>query len=149
VTETEAPAVDLDAWDGASAARERIQAIWREAKVQNPVVLTGDLHRAVAVDLPADWRDPTSPCVGVEFLATSISSGGDGTATMANAPTLYGNNPHLKCINELRGYHRHTVTPKSWQADFRVVERISTPGLPVTTVKSLAVEAGRPGLVDA
>ncbi len=149
VTETAAPAVDLDAWDGATAARERMLKLWREARVTNPVVLTGDLHRGVALDLHADWRDPSSPCLGVEFLATSIASGGDGVATMPNGPTMYANNPHLKYINELRGYHRHTVTPQHWQADFRVVERISTPGLPVTTVKSLAVEAGRPGLVDA
>ena len=149
VPDAEGPAVDLDAWDGASAARERIMAMWRDAGVRNPVVLTGDVHRGLALELRADWRDSSSPCLGVEFLATSIASGGDGTAAVSNARKLYADNPHLKFIDELRGYHRHTVTPRHWQADFRVVERISTPGLPLTTVKSLAVEAGKPGLVDA
>jgi len=149
IADAEGPAVDLDAWDGASAARDRIMAMWRDARVQNPVVLTGDVHRGLALDLRADWRDPSSPCLGVEFVATSIASGGDGNAALSNAEKLYANNPHLKYIDELRGYHRHTVTPRHWQADFRVVERISTPGLPVTTVKSFAVEAGKPGIVAA
>jgi alkaline phosphatase D len=149
VADADGPAVDLDAWDGASAARDRVMAMWRDAKVQNPVVLSGDVHRGLALDLRADWRDPASPCLGVEFLGTSISSGGDGNAETTNMQKLYAENPHLKFLNELRGYHRHTVTPRQWRADFRVVERISTPGLPVTTARSFVVEAGRPGLVDA
>jgi alkaline phosphatase D len=149
VTETEAPAVDLDAWDGASAARARMLKLWREARVANPVVLSGDMHRGLALELRDDGADPSSPCLGVEFLATSIASGGDGAATLPNAGTMYANNPHLKYISEQRGYHRHTVTPRQWQADFRVVDRISTPGLPVTTAKTLVVEAGKPGLAGA
>lgn len=149
VPDADGPAVDLDAWDGASAARGRILAMWQEAKVRNPVVLTGDVHRGLALDLHADLRDPSSPCIGVEFLATSIASGGDGSTETGNTQTLYANNPHLRFISELRGYHRHVVTPRHWQADFRTVERISVPGLPVNTTRSLAVEAGRPGLVTA
>jgi alkaline phosphatase D len=41
------------------------------------------------------------------------------------------------------------VTRQRWQADFRVVEKVITPGMPVVTRKSLVVEAGRPGLMDA
>ena len=149
VADTGSPAGDLDAWDGATAARDRMLALWREAKVQNPVVLTGDVHRAIALDLHADWREPSSPCLGVEFVATSIASGGDGSATTSNWDKLHANNPHLKFTDELRGYNRHIVTPRHWQADFRVVERISAPGQPVTTKRSLAVEAGKPGVVDA
>jgi alkaline phosphatase D len=122
--------------------------MWRDAKVANPVVLTGDAHFALALELRENSHDADSRCVGVEFLATSISSGGDGGEALANKDALHAQNPHLKFSGNERGYTRHTVTPKTWQADHRAVEKISTPGAPVVTRKSLVVEAGRPGLVD-
>jgi alkaline phosphatase D len=82
-------------------------------------------------------------------MATSISSGGDGGIVPKNTDKTLALNPHLKFIGNERGYTRHVVTAKQWQADHRVVERVSVPGAPAITRKSLVVEAGRPGLVDA
>jgi alkaline phosphatase D len=82
-------------------------------------------------------------------LATSISSGGDGSVGVPNGEKIQSQNPQLKFLGNERGYTRHIVTPKLWRADHRVVERISAPGAPVATRKSLVVEAGRPGLSDA
>jgi alkaline phosphatase D len=149
VKETEAPALNMDAWDGASAGRNRVMAMLAEAHSANPVVLTGDMHRACALELKRDWRDPQSACVGVEFLATSISSGGDGAAVPDYTATLYRSNPQLKFFSDQRGYTRHVVTPTKWQADFRAIDSIAKPGLPVRTAKSFVVEAGKPGLVSA
>jgi len=138
----------MDSWDGATAARARVLAMLRAAPARNPVVLSGDAHVDLALDIKGDW-DAKAPAVGVEFLTTSISSGGDGSATMKNADAILADNPHLKFVGNRRGYTRHVVTPKSWRADLRAVERISVPDAPVATQKSLVVEAGRPGLVDA
>ena len=146
VKDSEAPVLNMDAWDGASAGRDRVMAMLSEAKVANPVVLTGDMHKACALELRRDWRDSNGPCIAVEFLATSISSGGDGSADPAWAATVTRNNPHLKFFSDQRGYTRHVVTPQRWQAEFRAAQSIATAGLPVTTVKSLVIEAGRPGL---
>jgi alkaline phosphatase D len=145
----EAGAGDMDAWDGASAARARVLAMLRQARTPNPVVLTGDVHMALAFDLRADAQDPRSPCLGVELVATSISSGGDGSVRLDNADALQADNPNLRFSGNERGYTRHTVTPEHWQADFRVVEKVSAPGAPALTRKSLVVEAGRPGLIEA
>jgi alkaline phosphatase D len=82
-------------------------------------------------------------------MATSISSGGDGSAKLENDDALLSDNPHLKFIGDERGYTRHVVTPKRWQADFRVVESVTTLGAPIATRKSFVVEAGHPGLSDA
>jgi alkaline phosphatase D len=139
----------MDTWDGASAARERVLRVLHHVQAPNPVVLTGDAHMGMAFEIKDDWSDPSSRCVGVEFLATSISSGGDGSPSPSNAEALYHDNPHLKFIGNERGYTRHVVNPTSWQADYRVVEKVSLPGAAVSTRKSFAVEAGRPGLVDA
>ncbi len=121
----------------------------RAAQAANPIVLTGDVHMGMAFNIPDDWRDPKSRCIGVELVTTSISSGGDGSARLNNADTVHANNPHLKFIGSLRGYTRHVVTAKRWQADFRTVNQVSKPGAPVATHKSFVVEACRPGLNDA
>jgi alkaline phosphatase D len=139
----------MDAWDGATAARARVQAMLRDTKARNPVILSGDAHMDLALELKNDWRDAKSPCVGVEFLTTSISSNGDGSPTDRQADAIYADNPHLKFLGTQRGYTRHVVTPQRWQADLRTVERVSTPGAPVATRKSFVVEAGRPGLAEA
>ncbi len=149
VPDTGHPAPNLDTWDGVSAARDRVMGMLGQARSRNAVVLSGDVHRGAALELRQDWRKPESACVGVEFLATSISSGGDGFAKMPNADALHANNPHLKFISDQRGYNRHIVTPQRWQADFRSVDRVRTAGGTVSTAKSFVVEAGKPGLVDA
>jgi alkaline phosphatase D len=138
----------MDSWDGAGAGRARVLKILRETRSLNPVVLTGDLHRGMAMEISAD-EDPSGPCAAVEFLATSISSGGDGRRNVRTADAIRRDNPHLKFLNAERGYTRHVATPKRWQADYRVVPKITVPGAVVVTRKSFVVEAGRPGLVDA
>ena len=137
---------NMDAWDGARAARERVLSLIREKSASNPVVLTGDVHKSIALEIKDDWREPKSRTLGVEFVSTSISSGGDGSARLENHDAVHTDNPHLKFIGDERGYTLHTVTPKLWTADFRVVERVTTQGAPAVTRKSLVVEAGRPGL---
>jgi alkaline phosphatase D len=139
----------MDTWDGANAGRDRVLKILQDAQARNPVVLTGDLHMGIALEIKEDWNEPSSRCAGVEFVATSISSNGDGSPTVPNAEALHRHNPHLKFIGIERGYTRHVVTPKTWQADYRVVEKVSVPGAAIATRKSFVVEAGRPGLNDA
>ena len=140
---------NMDGWDGYVAGRDRVLAMLGEARAANCVVLTGDAHIGLALEIKEKSQQPDSRCVGVEFLATSISSGGDGSALLQNDAALRADNPHLKFAGNERGYNRHILNSKQWQADFRVVERISTAGEPVITRKSLVVEAGNPGLVDA
>ncbi|MGO3928084.1 alkaline phosphatase D family protein [Rhodopseudomonas pseudopalustris] len=145
--QTDGPLLDMDTWNGADAARDRVMAMLAEANPSNPVVLTGDLHRALAFELRRDWRDPNSPRIGVEFVSSSISSPGDGPATGDNLATMYKNNPNLKFFSDQRGYTRHEVTRSRWQADVRVVDDITARGQPVRTARTLLVEAGRPGLL--
>jgi len=137
---------NMDAWDGASAARERVMHMLRESRIANPIVLTGDAHMGMALEVKEDWNEPNSRCAAVEFLAPSISSNGDGAQAVDNDAAIRSINPHLRYLGDERGYTRHTVTPKQWQADYRVLERITTPDAPVLTRASFVVEAGNPGL---
>jgi alkaline phosphatase D len=142
-------APSMDKWDGAVAARDRLFAAVEEAKLTNLVVLTGDIHNNWAGELKKNFDDERSATLGVEFVATSISSGGDGFETNDTFKALLAQSPHIKFFNNQRGYVRHTVTPDRWQADFQVVDKVSMGDGRVSTRKSFVVEHGKNGLAEA
>lgn len=137
----------MDAWDGYTASRNRVLNGIVERGVRNPVVLTGDVHNHWACDLKANFDDPSSATVGVELVGSSISSGGDGSDTIPPATQVtLGENPHIRYFKGRRGYVRCAVDRHQWQADFRTVAYVSTPGAAINTDASFVVEDGRPGL---
>jgi alkaline phosphatase D len=136
-----------DAWDGYVASRDRILGFLEKRRPSNPVVLSGDVHNNWIADLKADFRDPKSKTLGTEFVATSITSGGDGADMTKNGQAVMGENPHVKFFNGQRGYVRCVVTPERWQTDFRVVPFVEKPGAPIVTRATFVVENGRPGAV--
>lgn len=137
---------NMDKWDGATAARERLVAALREANVANCVILTGDVHNAWAGEVKVRHDDAATPTVAVEHVATSITSGGDGTETLPATPGVLRDNPHIRFFDNRRGYTRHIVTRDAWRADYRVVDRVTRPDGTVTTHRSFVTEAGKPGL---
>ena len=40
-----------------------------------------------------------------------------------------------------RGYIRHTITPETWTAEYRIVDDETDPASPVSTWKTFAVDA--------
>ena len=138
----------FEQWDGYTANRNRLFDAFRDRGVANPVVLTGDIHRSVAAELKADWRDPDSATVGTELVATSIGSNGDGTDTDSLGP-VWLSNPHVKLYNARRGYVSATMTPAELTSEFRVLPYIERPEAPVSTLARFVTEAGRPGLNPA
>ena len=118
---------NMDKWDGATAARDRLFSAVNEAAIARLVVLSGDVHQNRAYELHRDFDAPARSPLGVEFVATSISSGGDGRATPANAAKLLEINPHLKFVNAERGYVRHTISRDTWTADYVTVGKVSSP----------------------
>jgi alkaline phosphatase D len=111
---------------------------------RNPVVLTGDVHRAWASDLKADYANANSATIGSELVTSSATSGGDGdgSTTIPNLDT----NPWLRFYNNRRGYVRTTISPTQLRADFRAVSRVSEHGAAASTVRSFVIQEGRPGL---
>ena len=77
------------------------------------VVLTGDVHNNWANNLKANFYDPGSKTLGVEFVGTSITSGGDGADTSAGNEAVVDEIPHIEFFNGQRGYVRCTLTPRS------------------------------------
>jgi alkaline phosphatase D len=85
---------------------------------------------------------------GTEFLATSISSGGDGQDTDDWGARWLAENPHMAFYNVQRGYARCEVTPGELRTDYRVVPYVAHPGAPIATRASVQLTAGRPGIAD-
>jgi alkaline phosphatase D len=142
----ERQAYSMDKWDGATAARDRLVASLREANVANCVILTGDVHNAWAGEVKVRHDDASTPTVAVEHVATSITSGGDGSETLPATAGVLRDNPHIRFFDNRRGYTRHVVTRDAWRADYRVVDRVTRPDGTVTTHRSFVTEAGKPGL---
>lgn len=137
----------LDTWNGYVAQRQRILDFLATRKAANPVVLTGDIHVSIAMDLRADWAKTSAPTVGVELVGTSISSGGDGEQMNDWGRRTLGYNQHMKYFDARRGYVRCTVTRDRLTAEYQVVPLVTLPGGAVQTAATFVVEDGKPALV--
>ncbi len=138
----------MDKWDGYVAARDRLFSTIESAKLRNVIVVTGDVHQNWAAELKKNFADEKSATLGHEFVATSISSLGDGFDINDNFTKLLQQDPHMKFFNAQRGYVRHVVTPERWQADFQVLDKVSVPDGRISTRKSFVVENGKAGLAE-
>ncbi|PQO48120.1 alkaline phosphatase D family protein [Blastopirellula marina] len=139
----------MDQWPGAGHSRDRLLSFMRDRKVPNPVVLTGDIHKNWVNDLKVDFTNETEAPMGTEFVATSISSGGNGGKMEKEEELLKSENPFVKFFNGERGYVSCTVTPDEWRSDYQVVEYVDKPGAPLVTRASFVVESGKPGAIRA
>lgn len=135
----------MDQWPGYANERMALVKYMADRRVSNPIVLTGDIHTNWVNNLRVDDRKAETPIIATEFVGTSISSGGNGTATPKNLDTLLSENPCVKFYNQQRGYVRCTVTPASWRSDYLVVDQVQTPGGIISTRASFEVKNGKPG----
>lgn len=135
----------MDQWPGYFEERVNLAAFLADRRVPNPVVLTGDIHSNWANNLRVDDRKHDQPVVATEFVGTSMTSGGNGTASPDGLDRLLADNPCVQFHNRERGYVRCVVTPKEWRSDYVAVEDVTRPGGTVVTRASFVVEAGQPG----
>jgi alkaline phosphatase D len=133
----------VDDWNGYPAARQRLITHLHDAKIANPVVLSGDIHSFWANDLKLDFDDAASPVVASEFVGTSVS---------AHPPPydlfmkFMPDNPHVHYFeSRKRGYATLEIEPERMTAHFRSLVDVTLPNTEVETLKSFVVEEGRPG----
>ena len=139
----------MDQWPGYAHERMRLVEFLQQRQVSNPVVLTGDIHSNWVNELRVDDRREEAPVVATEFVATSLTSGGDGTDKPKNWADVVSNNPCIKFHNTQRGYIRCEVTPQAWRSDYMVVDKVSEPGGETSLRASFVVESGNPRVVEA
>ncbi|WP_010188481.1 alkaline phosphatase D family protein [Sphingomonas sp. PAMC 26605] len=136
------PLRNMDSWGGYNAPRERVLAMFEG--LGNVVVLTGDEHQNFAGELRRQGGQGNA--VGVEFVSTSISSGGDGADSRSGTDRILRENPFLKYTNDRRGYLVCDIDRERWQTAFRTVDYVTRAGAAVATAATATVEHGRPEL---
>jgi alkaline phosphatase D len=129
---------NMDSWASYEVPRQRM--LGRMAGLGNVIVLTGDEHQNFVGDLVHNDK-----VVGTEIVATSISSGGDGSDLRFGSEQMMRNNPELKFLNDQRGYVVCEVTPDAWLSHFQVVDKVSTARNTMTRRATAEVAHGVPG----
>ncbi len=149
---------NLDQWDGYGAARARLFDLLES--VENPIVLTGDIHSHWAIELTRDPFDPEvydpstgAGVVGVELVTSAVSSPAlpDPRLGASLEEGLRRGNPHMKHINFIkRGWITLDVTPGASQADFWEIDGVEADdaGDPSFRI-AFTVTAGTPRLEQA
>ena len=143
----DADAFSTDDWDGYPANRARLLKHIRDTRVSNPVVVGGDAHSFLANDLRLDFDNAASPLVATEFVGTSISAYGPPYEWIARA---LPDNPHVHFFeSRRRGYVCVDLDSAHMQVRMRVVSDAADPKADIATLRTFAVEGGRPGVVAA
>ncbi|MBT0670250.1 alkaline phosphatase D family protein [Novosphingobium profundi] len=140
---TQEPIFQTDLWDGYRPARARVIESIRRHGLTNVVVSSGDHHKHAVGSVALRDDDPAGEKVAVEFLATSISSGGDGGGEKASRHLL-SNNPNLDLYHDKRGYQVFDITPKRWTTDVRILDHVSAKGAPASTLACYEVRPESP-----
>ena len=134
--------VNMDAWDGYPAARQRVLRAAREADA-NLVVLTGDSHNAWAFELAHG-----NERAGVELAGQSVTSPGIEGSLSWFAPERFasetvGLNPSLRWADtRRRGYMALELTPARVTNEWRFLETIRTRSTSLSGTHRMGVEAG-------
>ena len=157
-----------DQWDGYDPARQRILDALEDKPVENLVVLTGDVHLALAFEIS---RDPNNPLAyipntgigsfGVELVAPSISSAGDlqglqldpnelddfaEELVIRGFDILKVNNPHLQYTDELNGYLVLDVTTDRINAEYWTVPTVAVPTNDESLGTTITINSGVPAV---
>jgi alkaline phosphatase D len=131
--------LNYDQWDGYPVQRNRIVDGLAMSQPKNTIVLTGDIHFAGTGTIRAGGRGTGTP-VGVEFVATSISSGGRidpaVTGVVKAIPDI------LDVELEHRGYILHEVNLPTWHAEYRMVDTVKELDSSVFVHATYRVDAG-------
>ena len=131
-----------DGWDGYPAARQRLINSMRNTRLANPVILGGDVHQNWVGHVLADYNNPASEKIGVEFCGTSITS--LTTLTNVEQAKIIERHPHFifgDC--ESRGFGVVEITPTQMTATLKAVRDATDPLSDAFTLARFDVEAGR------
>ncbi len=134
--------LNMDAWDGYPAARQRLYEAALAADA-NLVSLAGDTHNAWAFDLSHGGEK-----VGVEFGGHSVTSPGfEGYLPQlppaAVAKAMVERNSELKWMDaSQRGYMAVELTPTRATSEYRFLSSVRDKGAGVVSTKRISTLAG-------
>src|SRR3954452_1345162 len=139
-----------DQWDGYSAEREEILKDFLHKKVDNLVVLSGDIHAFVAGDLYTNGQT-SGKRIGTELVGGSATSLGLPEETGVPASTLdqlrKQADPHIIYADlERHGYAVVTASKDKLVCDFKAASSTVVPNSKVSRIAKFQVNSGKPKL---
>ena len=134
--------LNLDAWDGYPACRERVHSMMKSS-ANNPLVLAGDTHNAWAFNM----TDASGEAMGVELGTPGISSPGMESWLPIPPDTLSqlfkASSPELHELDtSQRGWTRIEISDSEVRSSWRFVSNILTSNYAVTESAPLVCYAG-------
>ena len=126
---------DVDQWDGYPAEREMIYSYFQNHP-GNFVVLSGDIHVSMALELRKDPYDLESEPIAVEFVNTSVTAQNfddkmkwpPRTQSLAYERELQHHLNHVKYVNlDGHGYNIVDVTPERVRVEWWHVDTVLAP----------------------
>jgi alkaline phosphatase D len=134
-----------DGWDGYPLARSRLLNTIAQARVQNVLMLGGDVHMNVAAQLRVQANDERSPVVASELVTTSITSRGLGEKLLTQ---IRDSNPDiLHARSDERGYTLIDVRPEGVSAQFRTTPNPAQADGVLRTQARFQVQSGVAGIL--
>ncbi|MYR38907.1 hypothetical protein GTX14_25045 [Streptomyces sp. SID4944] len=135
--------LNVDQWDGYRHDRARLLTYLHDHRLDNTVLVTGDIHSAWAFDVPLDQDDPSKNIVASEFVSPSITSDSPWDAFRAKIPAhsaaaataamelakhyFYGVNSHLKFTDlTYHGYGILDVKPEGIEHSWHFIKTESS-----------------------
>ncbi|HEX4868382.1 MAG TPA: alkaline phosphatase D family protein [Acidimicrobiales bacterium] len=162
---SEGLALNPDQWDGYNANRQRVLDVLRGAnragRIDDVVVLTGDIHTSWANDVPDSAFPVTGyvPRLGrgsmaVEFVTPSVTSSNVDDATgIPSAPLELAAkvaNPHVRWVDlDANGYLVLTLTSESAQSDWFHLATVKEPSTEERFAAAWATRRGQNHLSEA
>ncbi len=128
-------------------------AVARRAGPGNVVVLSGDVHIGLAIELTLDPFDPAQAPIAVEFVNASLTSQNlddklgwtPRKESLEIEAALREALPHIKwCDLDSHGYNVVDVTPDRLQAEWWAVDTVLRPSRAETRVGAWQVDSGAP-----
>lgn len=113
--------INVDAWDGYPAARQRLLDALAPVPAANRVVLTGDIHIQLVGTVPDGTAEGTT-----ELVAPSISSRAPEPYAGA-AALLPSVAPNVRHAKDRRGWLRCDIDATAWRATYREVVDVADP----------------------
>ncbi len=135
--------LSYDQWDGYAPARQRLLATIAERGIGNVVVLSGDIHMAMANVIhgpPALGSAERTP-LAVELVCTSISSISRVPAELTSL--VVGLDDVVDAELAHRGYILHRLDAQRWSADYRIVDNATATDTAVSSYRQFIIPSGQ------
>jgi len=145
-----------DQWDGYAAARKRLLDLLELERIEDVLVLTGDIHSSWAIEV---GRDPFAEgtqgrqkALAVEFVTPAVSSPGvrERAEAESRATDILERHPHILWADLWhRGYVTVDLTPEGAQADWWHFASVEVPSADARFARAFRVRPGASRLESA